>query len=442
MSSIVVVGTQWGDEGKGRIVDLLSSHADMVVRFQGGNNAGHTVVKGEDKFKLHLIPSGILYPEVLCVIGDGVVLDPEVFIEELDSLNKKGISNDNLRISCKAHLVMPYHITLDKAGEHRLGKSRIGTTHKGIGPVYSDKADRSGIRTQDLQDLKIFKTKLDESLKLKNAVIKKIYGLKPLNANEIFNKYKKYSKRINKYIIDTTFLINKYLDENKRVLFEGAQGTMLDIDHGTYPYVTSSSVTAGGACIGSGVGPSRLDEILGIVKAYTTRVGSGPFPTEEIGKIGDYLREKGQEYGTTTGRARRCGWLDTVVARYSAMINSLDSMAITKLDILSGLKKIKVCTGYKYKSKVYTDLPCHQTIMHKCRPIYEEFEGWEEDISKVKSFKDLPGMAQGYIRKIESLVKVPVSMISVGPERSQIIIRDESLKRKLFDQNRRSTLIV
>ncbi len=442
MSSIAVIGTQWGDEGKGRIVDLLSSQADMVVRFQGGNNAGHTVVKGNDKFKLHLIPSGILYPDVLCIIGDAVVLDPEVLIQEFDSLKKKGIKTDNLRISCKAHMVMPYHIVLDKAGEHRLGKSSIGTTHKGIGPVYSDKAARSGIRTQDLQDLKIFKIKLEESLKFKNAVIEKIYGLKPLNAEEIFNKYKEYSKRINKYIIDTTFLINKYLDKNKKVLFEGAQGTMLDIDHGTYPYVTSSSVTSGGACIGSGVGPSRLDEILGIVKAYSTRVGSGPFTTEENGKIGDYLREKGQEYGTTTGRARRCGWLDVVVLRYSAMINSLDSMAVTKLDILSGLKKIKICTGYRHQGKIYTDLPCHQTVMHKCKPVYEELKGWEADISQVKSFENLPEEARNYIKRIESLIKIPVSMISVGPERSQIIIRDQNLQRRLFDQNRRSTLIV
>lgn len=432
MSSIIILGAQWGDEGKGRIVDLLSSRADMVVRFQGGNNAGHTVVKGKEKFKLHLIPSGILYPDVLCIIGDGVVLDPEVFIGELDGLKDKGIKNDNLKISCKTHLVMPYHIALDKAGEHRLGKSSIGTTHKGIGPVYSDKTARSGIRMQDLQDLKIFKTKLEESLKLKNAILEKIYGIEPLNAEEIFNKYKAFGKRINKYIADTSFIINKYLDENKRVLFEGAQGTMLDIDHGTYPYVTSSSVTAGGACTGSGVGPGRMDEILGIVKAYTTRVGSGPFPTEETGKIGEDLREKGQEYGTTTGRPRRCGWLDTVVLRYSAMINSLDSIAVTKLDILSGQKKIKVCTGYKYEGKTYNDLPCHQTILHKCSPVYEELDGWEEDITSVKSFMDLPENARKYVKRIEVLVNVRVSMISVGPERSQIIILDESLKRRLF----------
>jgi len=442
MPSIAIIGSQWGDEGKGRVVDLLSSQVDMVVRFQGGNNAGHTVVKGNDEFRLHLIPSGILYPDVTCVIGNGVVLNPEVLIEELDSLESKGISTDNLRISCNAHLVMPYHIILDKAGEHRLGKSKIGTTHKGIGPVYADKALRTGIRTQDLQDLKIFKTKLEESLKLNNAIIEKVYGLKPLDRDEIFTKYMGYGKRIERYIVDTTFLISEALDKNKRVLFEGAQGTMLDIDHGTYPYVTSSSTVAGGICIGAGVGPGRLDEIIGVVKAYTTRVGSGPFPTEEKGKIGQYLREKGYEYGTTTGRPRRCGWLDTVVLKYSIMVNTIDSVAITKIDVLSGLKKIKICTGYKYEGKIYGDMPCHQTILHKCQPIYEDFEGWDEDISRVKNFEDLPGQAQSYIKNIERIVKVPVSMVSVGAERSKMIIRDDNLKRRLFNQTRRSTLIV
>ena len=442
MPSIAIIGSQWGDEGKGRVVDLLSSQVDMVVRFQGGNNAGHTVVKGNDEFRLHLIPSGILYPDVTCVIGNGVVLNPEVLIEELDSLESKGISTENLRISCNAHLVMPYHIILDKAGEHRLGKSKIGTTHKGIGPVYADKALRTGIRTQDLQDLKIFKTKLEESLKLNNAIIEKVYGLKPLDRDEIFTKYMGYGKRIERYIVDTTFLISEALDKNKRVLFEGAQGTMLDIDHGTYPYVTSSSTVAGGICIGAGVGPGRLDEIIGVVKAYTTRVGSGPFPTEEKGKIGQYLREKGYEYGTTTGRPRRCGWLDTVVLKYSIMVNTIDSVAITKIDVLSGLKKIKICTGYKYEGKIYGDMPCHQTILHKCQPIYEDFEGWDEDISRVKNFEDLPGQAQSYIKNIERIVKVPVSMVSVGAERSKMIIRDDNLKRRLFNQTRRSTLIV
>jgi len=442
MSSLAIVGSQWGDEGKGRIVDLLSSQVDMVVRFQGGNNAGHTVVRGEDVFKLHLIPSGILYPEVTCVIGDGVVLNPAVLIEELDNLKKKNINIENLRISCKAHMVMPYHVVLDKAREHRLGKSKIGTTHKGIGPVYSDKASRSGIRTQDLLDHKIFKAKLEEELSLKNAIIEKIYGMQPLDPEEIYEDYMLYGERIGKYIIDTAFLINEFLDQNKSVLFEGAQATMLDIDHGTYPYVTSSSTTAGGVCTGSGVGPGRLDEVLGIAKSYSTRVGSGPFPTEIEGGIGDLLREKGYEYGTTTGRPRRCGWFDAVVLKYSVMLNYLDSIALTKLDVLSGFEKIKICTAYKYKKEVYKNLPCHQTILHKCTPVYEEFEGWTEDITDIKKYEDLPPAAKKYIESIEEIIKVPVSMVSVGPERNQIIIRDDNLKKRLFESNNRSTLII
>ena len=429
MSSIAILGTQWGDEGKGRIVDLLSGQVNMVVRFQGGNNAGHTVIKGKDVFKLHLIPSGVLYPEVFCIIGDGVVLNPAVLIEELDGLKKKNVNTKNLRISCKAHMVMPYHIVLDKAREHRLGKSKIGTTHRGIGPVYADKASRSGIRTQDLLDRKIFRTKLEEELALKNAIIEKVYNMEPLDIEEIFEDYMLYAERIGKYIVDTTLMINQYLDSNKRVLFEGAQGTMLDIDQGTYPYVTSSSTTAGGVCVGAGIGPGRLDEVLGITKAYTTRVGSGPFPTEVEGSIGDMLREKGHEYGTTTGRPRRCGWLDAMVLKYSAMLNYPDSIALTKLDILSGLEKIKICTAYEYEDKIYKDLPCHQTILHKCRPRYIELEGWKEDITSVKSYKELPMQAKRYIEKIEELIKVPVSMISIGPERSQIIIRKGSPKK-------------
>jgi adenylosuccinate synthase len=442
MSSLAILGSQWGDEGKGRIVDLLSSQVDMVVRFQGGNNAGHTVVRGKDVFKLHLIPSGILYPEATCVIGDGVVLNPAVLIEELDNLKKKNINIENLKISCKAHMVMPYHVVLDKAREHRLGKSKIGTTHKGIGPVYSDKASRSGIRTQDLLDHKIFKAKLEEELSLKNAIIEKVYGMQPLDQEEIYEDYMLYAERIGKYIIDTAFLINEFLDQNKSVLFEGAQATMLDIDHGTYPYVTSSSTTAGGVCTGSGVGPGRLDEVLGIAKSYSTRVGSGPFPTEIEGGIGDLLREKGYEYGTTTGRPRRCGWFDAVVLKYSVMLNYLDSIALTKLDVLSGFEKIKICTAYKYKKEVYKNLPCHQTILHKCTPVYEEFEGWTEDITDIKKYEDLPPAAKKYIESIEEIIKVPVSMVSVGPERNQIIIRDDNLKKRLFESNNRSTLII
>lgn len=442
MPSVAIIGCQWGDEGKGRVVDLLSNRVDMVVRFQGGDNAGHTVVKGNDEFKLHLIPSGILYPDVICVIGNGVVLNPEVLIKELDDLESKGISTNNLRISSNAHLIMPYHIILDKAGEHRLGKSKIGTTHKGIGPVYADKALRMGIRVQDLQDLKIFKTKLEESLKLNNKIMEKIYGLDPLDMDEVFDKYRQYGNRIKKYIVNTTSLISEALDNNKKVMFEGAQGTMLDIDHGTYPYVTSSSTIAGGVCVGAGIGPSRLDEILGVVKAYTTRVGSGPFPTEESSKIGDYLREKGYEYGTTTGRPRRCGWIDTVILKYSIMLNSVDSIALTKLDILSGLKKVKICTSYKYNGKVYHHMPCHQTILHKCTPVYEEYQGWSEDISGIKNFEDLPRQARDYIGNIEEIVKVTVSMVSVGAERSKIIMKNRDIESRLFDQNKRSTLIV
>lgn len=442
MSSVAIIGCQWGDEGKGRIVDLLSNRSDVVVRFQGGDNAGHTVVRGNDEFKLHLIPSGILYPDVICVIGNGVVLNPEVLIKELDDLEGRGICTDNLRISSNAHLVMPYHIILDKAGEHRLGRSKIGTTHKGIGPVYADKALRMGIRAQDLKDLKIFKAKLEESLKLNNKIMEKIYGLDPLDMNEVFDKYRQYGNRIKKYIVDTTSLISEALDNNKKVMFEGAQGTMLDIDHGTYPYVTSSSTIAGGVCVGAGIGPGRLDEILGVAKAYTTRVGSGPFPTEESSKIGDWLREKGYEYGTTTGRPRRCGWIDTVILKYSIMINSMDSIALTKLDILSGLKKLKICTGYKYKGKVYNNMPCHQTILHKCTPVYEECQGWSEDISGIKNFEDLPRQARDYIKIIENITKVSVSMISVGAERSKIIMKDRNIESRLFDQTKRSTLIV
>ncbi|MCJ7665866.1 MAG: adenylosuccinate synthase, partial [Actinobacteria bacterium] len=326
--------------------------------------------------------------------------------------------------------------------EHRLGKSKIGTTHKGIGPVYADKASRSGIRTQDLLDHKIFKAKLEEELSLKNAIIEKVYGMQPIDLDEVYEDYMLYAERIGKYIIDTTFLINKFLDRNKSVLFEGAQGTMLDIDQGTYPYVTSSSTTSGGVCVGAGIGPGRLDEVLGVAKAYTTRVGSGPFPTEIDKGISDLLREKGNEYGTTTGRPRRCGWLDAVVLRYSSMLNYLDSIALTKLDILSGLGRIKICVGYDYKNKVYNDLPCHQTILHKCTPVYEEFEGWSEDITGVKNYEDLPDTARKYVERIEDIVKVPVSMISVGPERSQIIIRDNNLKKRLFDSDNRSTLII
>lgn len=434
MPGIILLGTQWGDEGKGRVTDLLARDMDMVVRFQGGNNAGHTVIAGSDEFKLHHIPSGILYPKTLCVIANGVVINPETLIEELDILAGKGIDTGNLRISGNAHLVMPYHIILDKAGEQNLGKSKIGTTHKGIGPVYADKAYRSGIRAQDLLDLKIFRTKLEEALKLKNAILEKVYGLKPLNPEEIFEKYKGFVKIIGKYIVDTSFLINQYLDDGKFVLFEGAQGTLLDIDHGTYPFVTSSSTIAGGACVGAGVGPKKISEILGVAKAYTTRVGSGPLPTEIEGPTGEDIREKGHEYGTTTGRARRCGWLDILILKYSIMLNSIDKIVLTKLDVLSGLEEVKICTGYTYKGELFENIPPHQTIMHKCQPVYKVLKGWKQDISQIKDFESLPENTKNYILEIEKLLKVPLSMVSVGPERSQIIIRKTHPKEGILSR--------
>jgi len=423
MSGTVIIGAQWGDEGKGRITDLVAKNMDMVVRFQGGDNAGHTVVYKEQEFKLHLIPSGILYPDVTCIIGNGVVINPEVLIRELEDLKKRGIDASRLRISYNAHLIMPYHIILDKAYEQVLGKSKIGTTHKGIGPAYSDKTSRSGIRVQDLLDLKIFSTKLEETLKLKNDMIENVYGLEPLRFKKIYEDYKGYAEYINKYIDDTSIMINKALDSGKDVLFEGAQGTFLDIDHGTYPFVTSSSTIAGGACIGAGVGPKRINKVLGVAKAYTTRVGSGPFPTEDTGKAGDYIREKGHEYGTTTGRPRRCGWIDPLVLNYSIMINSIDSLALTKIDVLTGIEKLKVCTGYRYEGKVYDYIPPHQTAMHKSEPVFEEMDGWDEDISGIREYKALPANTRSYIERIESLTGVPIEMISVGPERSQMILR-------------------
>ncbi|MCL5070357.1 MAG: adenylosuccinate synthase, partial [Actinobacteria bacterium] len=334
MSNIVLVGAQWGDEGKGRITDLLSSKVDMVVRFQGGDNAGHTVMLNGQEFKLHLVPSGILYPDVICVIGNGVVINPESLLSEIENLEKKAVSTKNLKISLNCHLIMPYHIALDAASENRLGSSKIGTTKKGIGPVYSDKASREGIRICDLLDYDLFWRKLNDILEIKNAILSKVYNAETFDAKEIFEKYKRYAEIIRKYVVDSTFLINKALDDDKSILFEGAQGTLLDIDHGTYPFVTSSPTVAGGVFTGAGIGPGRINEVIGITKSYCTRVGSGIFPTEDTGETGNFIRKKGNEYGTTTGRARRCGWFDSVIIRYSAMVNNLNSLALTKLDVL------------------------------------------------------------------------------------------------------------
>ncbi len=422
MPAIVLVGAQWGDEGKGKITDLLADQMDMVVRYQGGDNAGHTVVDGDQEFRFHLIPSGILYPHITPIIANGVVVNPKVLIEEIEGLEAKGISTKKLLVSCDAHLVMPYHLILDGARELRLGKAKIGTTRKGIGPAYADKASRTGLRVQDMLDMKIFREKLETALEEKNAILTKLYDLDPLDAEEIIENYGGYAKELKGFITDTSLVINKALDEDKNVFFEGAQGTLLDLDHGTYPFVTSSSPVAGGVCIGAGIGPKRIDKVLGVVKAYVTRVGSGPFPTELNDAVGDALREGGGEYGTTTGRPRRCGWFDAVILRYAARINGLTGIVVTKLDVLSQFSSLKVCVGYKYKGKVYEDFPPHQTIIHKCVPIYEELEGWGESLADITEYEDLPEASKRYLARIEELGGVPIEMVSVGPKRRQIIM--------------------
>jgi adenylosuccinate synthase len=422
MPGFVLVGTQWGDEGKGKITDLLADKMDMVVRYNGGDNAGHTVMPGNKEFKFHLLPSGVLYPHVTAVIANGLVVNPKVLIGEIEGLEKAGISAENLRVSCNAHLVMPYHLMLDGAYEMHLGKSKIGTTRKGIGPAYSDKAARIGIRVQDLLDMKIFRTKLGEALKIKNAIMSTIYNLDPLDLDEVVSEYSEYAKKLEKYITDTSLLIHDFLDKGKNVFLEGAQGTFLDIDHGTYPFVTSSSPISGGACTGAGVGPRHLEEVIGIVKAYVTRVGSGPFPTEQDNENGEAMRQVGKEIGTTTGRPRRCGWFDAVLMRYATRINGLTSIIITKLDVLSKFEKLKICTGYKYKEEIFQQFPPHQTIIHKCEPVYEELRGWQEDITGIEKYEDLPLAAREYVEKIQKIAKVPMAMISVGPKRDQTIL--------------------
>jgi len=423
MAGIVLVGAQWGDEGKGKITDLLADDMDFVVRFQGGNNAGHTIIHGGRTLKLHLIPSGIMYPHITPVIGNGVVIDPKVLLEEMDELEADGLTTRRLLISCNAHLIMPYHRDLDGASEKRLGKLEIGTTRRGIGPAYMDKASRLGLRVQDLQDEKIFREKLEASLHEKNAILEKVYGMPTYTVDEITEEYMGYAERIRPHIADTSVIINTALRTDQWVFFEGAQGTLLDLDHGTYPFVTSSSPTAGGACTGAGVGPKRIDRVLGIAKAYITRVGSGPFPTELHDEVGELLTRVGGEFGTTTGRQRRCGWYDGVIVRYAVQVNGLTDLVITKLDVLSQLDTIKVCVAYEYNGRVSRDLPSHQTAFHHAKPIYEELPGWREDITGCRTFEELPKNARDYISFIEDLAEVPVSIIAVGPSREQTIMR-------------------
>jgi adenylosuccinate synthase len=442
MSSIVIVGSQWGDEGKGRITDLLSRKVEIVVRFQGGDNAGHTVNHKGKEFKLHLIPSGILFPDALCIIGNGVVLNPKSLLDEIADIEKRGLSAKNLKISQNCHLIMPYHLVIDEASEQSMGDAKIGTTKKGIGPVHADKAAREGIRVADLMEKELFARKLKTALDKKNIVLKNIYSRSPLDYDLVLKTYLDYGKKIKKYVSDTSLIINEALEQNRNILFEGAQGTLLDIEHGTYPYVTSSSTTAGGVYSGAGVGPNRIDEVIGVTKAYTTRVGSGPFPTELFDRFGDMLREKGREYGTTTGRPRRCGWFDCVLLRYSSMINSMDSIALTKLDVLTGLKKIKVCTSYRVGGKVHELFTPSNLTVSEIEPVYEELEGWDEDLGMIRDFKELPQAVKRYIDFIEKNCKISISMISVGPERSQIIFREDSFKRRLFDMHGSPDLII
>jgi len=419
---IVLIGTQWGDEGKGKVTDFLADDMHMVVRYNGGDNAGHTVVETDHEFRFHLIPSGILYSHITSVIADGVVVNPKVLIEEIDGLEARGVSTKKLFVSGNAHLIMPYHLVLDRAVELQLGKAKIGTTRKGIGPTYADKAARVGIRVQDLLDMKIFRKKLKQALEIKNAILMKIYELEPLDDEKIISDYMYYAKRLEPYITDTSLMINQALDEGKNVLFEGAQGTLLDLDHGTYPFVTSSSPVAGGACAGAGVGPPKIDKVIGVAKAYVTRVGSGPFPTEQGDEIGEKMRQIGVEYGTTTGRPRRCGWFDAVLLKYAVLVNGINGIVLTKLDVLSTFKTLKICVGYEYEGKFYPHFPPHQTIFHKCIPIYEELEGWQRDISDIKRYENLPPAAKRYISRIKELAGVPIEMISVGPRRDQTII--------------------
>lgn len=421
MAGYVVVGTQWGDEGKGKIIDVLADRADYVVRFQGGNNAGHTVVVNGEKFILHLLPSGMLHGNGKCIIGPGVVVDPRVLLQELDTLEAKGAKVDHLFISDRAHIIMPYHVRIDELNEEASGANKIGTTKRGIGPCYADKINRVGIRAVDFLNMDIFAEKLKRFLEEKNQVITKIYGAEPLSYEKILADYTGYADRLRHRIIDSIPEINKALDEDKLVLFEGAQAMMLDINYGTYPYVTSSSPTTGGVTTGAGVSPRKITKGIGVMKAYTTRVGEGPFVTELNDELGEQLRQIGGEYGATTGRPRRCGWLDLVVGKYAVDINGLTDIVITKIDVLSGLDTVKMCVAYEIDGKRYDYVPASTELLYKAKPIYEELPGWKEDISQMKTYDELPENCKNYIKRMEEILNCPISVVSVGPDRSQNI---------------------
>ncbi|MBC9786499.1 adenylosuccinate synthase [Heliobacterium chlorum] len=426
MSSVVVVGAQWGDEGKGKITDYLAQNADLVVRYQGGNNAGHTVMVEGKEYKLHLIPSGILYGDKICIIGNGVVVDPGVLLKELNYLESMGISTDNLRISSRAHVIMPYHRKLDEVEEESRGNAKIGTTKRGIGPCYVDKFARVGIRMIDLMDPEEFREKLTQNVAAKNVLFEKVYGTSGVDVEEIFTEYQAYADQLRKYVTDTSVLIEEARLAGKNVLFEGAQGTLLDIDHGTYPFVTSSHPIAGEACTGAGVGPTTINKVIGVVKAYTTRVGEGPFPTELNDEVGEQIRKAGHEFGTTTGRPRRCGWFDAVILRFSVRVSGLTSMAITKLDVLDELPTVKICVGYKYQGEVIQHFPDSLKKLADCVPVYEEMPGWMTDTTGCRSLEELPEKARNYVKRLEELCGCPASILAVGPDREQTIVLESA----------------
>ncbi|WP_295160217.1 adenylosuccinate synthase [uncultured Brachyspira sp.] len=425
MASVIIVGTQWGDEGKGKIVDYLADKCEYIVRSQGGSNAGHTVIADNIKYKLRLLPSGILHENKICIIGNGVVIEPKVFLSEIDALIEKKINISNLKISDRAHILMPYHKILDSLQEEDLGENKIGTTKNGIGPCYMDKASRLGIRVSDLMNKEVFAEKLKFNVEIKNKLLKKLYNHEGVSYDNILKEYMQYAERLRDYVSDTAFILNKAIKEKKNILFEGAQATMLDLDHGTYPFVTSSYPSAGGACIGSGVGPRNIDNVIGVVKAYSTRVGEGPFPSELHDDIGQTIRDRGGEYGTVTRRPRRCGWLDACVVKYASYINGLDSIAVTRLDILDGLDKLKICIAYEYKGKILDGYPADLHILSEAKPVYKEFEGWKTSIKDIREYDKLPENAKKYLKYLREIIDTDISIVSVGAGRDEtIIIKD------------------
>jgi adenylosuccinate synthase len=444
VANVIVVGAQFGDEGKAKITDLLAKNADIVVRYQGGSNAGHTVVVGNNTYKLRLIPSGILYPNTLCVLGPGMVINPKALLTELEQLKQRGLDDSGLKISAYAHVTMPYHLMLDEAEEASRGEAKIGTTKNGIGPTYADKCARSGIRIEDLLDEKVLKAKLDWLVPRKNVILERLYGLPPLSPETILKEYSQYGKQIAKYVIDTAATIFQAVQDKKNILFEGAQGTLLDLDHGSYPYVTSSSASAGGACTGAGVGPTNIDRVIGVAKAYTTRVGEGPFPTEQTGEVGEKLRQTGTawaEVGTVTGRPRRCGWFDCVLGRYSVRINGLDCLAITKLDVLDQFDQIKVCVSYRNTAtkQVYKELPSIGSTFHDFEPLYETLPGWQTSTRHCRLAKDLPAKAKDYLDFLSKQLDIPIAVVSIGPEREDTIVIEDPIhgpKRMLVSSSK------